>query len=220
VFVLKTPAVKQAGLAQLYVVNADGTNLKLLLDGYEATSALFSPDGMRLLYLTNSYTDGGPYNYSTNLINIDGTGQKRIPAAGGDMAWSPAGDQVAFVCPHSNTYTTIRRICVADRNGENAVTLTAESVRAVGPKWSPDGRSIAYTCDTAICVIAPDGTGLKVLTPGTVNNSAPVWSPDSRRILYNCGSRLCIINQDGTGDRTLVSLPTMNSSGSWSPLSN
>ena len=62
------------------------------------------------------------------------------------------------------------------------------------PKWSPDGRLIAYCVQGQLRVIAPDGTGERVLVDaraadGQPEPAYPVWSRDSRTIYYKAYDR-------------------------------
>ena len=49
------------------------------------------------------------------------------------------------------------------------------------PRWSDDGRLIAFVCETPesdeICIISPQGFGLRRLTVNDVPDSDPAWRP-------------------------------------------
>jgi len=73
-------------------------------------------------------------------------------------------------------------------DGTERRQLTHDPFRDREPRWSPDGRRIAFYSDRSgryeIWTLAPDGTGLTQLTH-TSGGSVfyPVWSPDGR-LLY------------------------------------
>lgn len=77
-------------------------------------------------------------------------------------------------------------------DGSERRQLTHDPFKDRDPRWSPDGRSIAFYSDRGgryeIWTIAPDGTGLTQLTQttgGSVVN--PVWSPDGRLVYAHWG---------------------------------
>ena len=100
--------------------------------------------------------------------------------------------------------------------------LTAWSLEASEPDWSPDGSQIAFsTSDEAlgsaeIYVIAPDGSGLRPLTdePGAAGAFRPSWSPDGERLVFtrvvvgDPNLDLFSIAADGTDVRQLTDTAT------------
>jgi TolB protein len=45
------------------------------------------------------------------------------------------------------------------------------------PRWSPDGRRIAFTMDGVIYVIGADGSNIRRVTRSRGSDSAPAWRP-------------------------------------------
>ena len=76
----------------------------------------------------------------------------------------------------------------SDRNGQNAVQLTAQAAAEFSPKISPDGKLIAFSAaydgNTDVYVMPIEGGAPRRLTfhPGTdvVNG----WSADGQRVLF------------------------------------
>ena len=209
---------KAAGTSELYSINADGTNLKLLATGDAFDAVAWSPVGERILLNSHLYTDGGPYGFATSIVNADGSGTRPVAKSVAGLGWAPSGSMIAVLCGRNYTIGD-RQLCVGDPDGV-VVAVTDTSAGATDPTWSPDGTRIAFGCRSAVCLINPDGSAFQRFTAGAAFEPAPTWSPDSKRIAYVCGATptartICIMNADGSDARTLVTLPGENSDVSW-----
>src|SRR5207248_10761173 len=92
--------------------------------------------------------------------------------------------------------------------------------RALGPAWSPDGRSIAYT-DYDIWIFDVATGRARRLTSGG-GWDLPRWSPDGSRILAArelppSGLDLFVIDVATKHVRRLFSQPGDRADGAWSP---
>jgi WD40-like Beta Propeller Repeat len=147
-------------------------------------------------------------------------------------AWSPDGTRLAFA--------RYDRIFVADRDGNNAVQLTPDTLfpNQALPRWSPDGRTILFMLGhpgdedgSPLLSINADGTGLRRI-PVAIPDGGGVtwfsWAPDGRRLAVGasrgiiCCSpdlQVWLINPDGTGGREVTSqgLSLFANSVEWSP---
>lgn len=107
-------------------------------------------------------------------------------------------------------------------DGSEKLQLT--SSYATWPRWSPDGKTIAYMNWRAIFLISSDGgTPEKLIGGGEASTVAPEWTPDGKAITFNDFPRL------GTKLKgvQLLDLATRKTSvfpgsegfyvGSWSP---
>lgn len=129
---------------EIYTVDADGGNLKqLTFAGGINTSPSFSPDGNRIVFVSNR--GGSPQIY---MMNSDGTDQQRITFNEGNYntspAWSPDGKSIAFTSLVNGALQVF--IMNADGSGERQVTYTPYS--ANHPAWTKDSRIITF--DTEI----------------------------------------------------------------------
>lgn len=78
-------------------------------------------------------------------------------------------------------------IWVCDRDGRNQKQLTfLEGPRTGTPRWSPDGRQIAFDSwlggNSDVNVISADGGRPQRVTPDSLNGHAPYWSRDGQWI--------------------------------------
>jgi dipeptidyl aminopeptidase/acylaminoacyl peptidase len=73
-----------SGEAQIYLANADGTNVKRLTTGSTNAQPTWSPDGSRILFSSNRQSKAGN-EFELFIMNADGSDQKmiaiEIPAA-------------------------------------------------------------------------------------------------------------------------------------------
>ncbi|MCA0178760.1 MAG: hypothetical protein LCH77_04010 [Actinobacteria bacterium] len=54
-----------------------------------------------------------------------------------------------------------------------------------GPRYSPNGKSIAYALKGAIWTMNANGTGRVKITAGTGHDVNPAWSPDGKKIVFS-----------------------------------
>ena len=129
----------------------------------------------------NSTRDGNSEIY---VMDSDGGNQKRLTANqayDGQPAWSPDGQQAAFVSDRGDGRY---QIYVMDADGSNPKKLT-DTLDNKDPSWSPNGQKIAFTSRNAagrahITVMDADGHNVFKLTGGQV----PSWSPDGQRVAF------------------------------------
>ncbi|MBI3402729.1 MAG: PD40 domain-containing protein [Acidobacteria bacterium] len=120
-----------------------------------------------------------------------------------------------------------KEVYISDYDGEGQTRVTLGRTLNVFPRWSPNGKSIAYTsyrrggANIFISNIY-EGT-LEELTQGKDESWLAAWSPDGTRLCFassrdgNGNSSLYVVNRDGSGLRRLTNHPSINMSPTWSP---
>ena len=80
--------------------------------------------------------------------------------------------------------------------------------RSQSPKWSPDGKYIAFISDRSgrdeIWICDPDGKGLKKITTLDNEKGALVWTPDSKLLLYTAADKKLYGYSVADGKTTVV----------------
>ncbi len=131
-----------------------------------------------------------------------------------------SSDRVAFV----TTVGGDPEIAVVDVTTGQATQVTDNRSRDLLPRWSPDGKSIAYLSDESgsleVNLVDPDEKTVTKLTDGG-NNRYPRWAPDGQSLAFISG-------EDGRSDLHLLSVKDGKTSvvssnsyndvlGDWSP---
>jgi len=144
------------------------------------------------------------------------------------LGLEPALQAEAFdLSPDGSTFvypTNDGTLAVAKADGTTSTVLKGGISSPLGaygnyPRWSPDGRKIAFTAE-GVQVIDTDGSGRSKVTaygpgdpPDSREESAkqPAWSPDGKQIVFSndaypvsSDERLEVINADGSGRHVLT----------------
>src|SRR5436853_4477176 len=86
-------------------------------------------------------------------------------------------------------FTYLGDIWTADENGSNVQRLTVNKARDAYPRFSPDGKWIAFSSDRNgnldVFIIPAGGGTPKQLTSHSADDTVLGWSPDGRGILFS-----------------------------------
>jgi Tol biopolymer transport system component len=144
-------------------------------------------------------------------------------------AWSPDGQQIAFVGQYNGTYD----LYIIDSGGKRMRRLTDHFAYDLSPAWSPDGQQIVFASDRdgdfeiyityMICDGGREGcVGNPVrLTSNRVYDDTPIWSPDGSQLLFESeldGNReIYVMERNGSQIQQLtISVIGFNFAPTWS----
>jgi Tol biopolymer transport system component len=189
----------------LFVVGASGGEPSQLTDdpGGIEYHGVPSPDGSSLAY-AKAVATGNPAepwrDAGIFVSDADGGGERQLtkPPEGTLDEWpdiSPDGTMVAFSRGLGGAPGSARgSVYVVNLDGTGLRQITDPELDAIRPRWSPDGRLIAFSSNADnhmsesanTWVVAPDGTGIRQLTfrSGMSQAFYPDWSPDGRNIVF------------------------------------
>lgn len=176
------------GHAHLYIMNADGSSARELLNlDAQLMFPAWSPDGSQISFVKRSGDDIDLW-----IANADGSDVRQLTTDGGeveenDSAWSPDGTQITFDVAINGGYN----IYIINADGTNLQPFITDRF-ALQPAWSPDGSQIVFTglseAQSAEVFIADaNGENIRQLTNSSSMDAHPSWSPDGESIFFISG---------------------------------
>ncbi len=163
--------LSRSGSPDIWVCNADGSNMKQLTHTPEdESSPCWSPDGQWICFATKLNS-----RRALAKIPAGGGAVERISTAGApnptEPDWSPDGKWIAFTSQMGDF-----NICVVPAGGGTpAVLVTGED-----PSWSPNSRTLVFTRRSggryALSVLDAMTKQVKDIARISGNDSQPAWA--------------------------------------------
>ena len=130
----------------------------------------------------------------------------------GDPQVSPDGKREAFTIGDVNfdANKIITQIYLMPLDGGSMKQLTSGASSSTSPRWSADGKRIAYATGGQIWVMDSEGDNKNQVTKISTNAAAPVWSSDSNWIAFtsevhpDCSDDDCNKNKDEQAEKSKV----------------
>lgn len=158
----------RTGEAQIWVINADGSQpVQLTSEPFNYRPA-WSPDGTKIAF----GSERGGEDREVYVMNADGSQQTRVTNSGGVFTdqpnWSPDGLRIVF--------ERDGKVYAIDPAGTNETLLTGDEF-GEDPAYSPDGSRIAFSANNQMFTMAPNGSDRAEVPASEPGDSDPDWQP-------------------------------------------
>lgn len=204
---------RQGPVPGIYVINADGTNERLLYQTNEPRSPAWSADDSEIVFSYQGATKGGEQRvigdrtvetptrteWRLGAVQVSDGAYRDVRSS--ENAMTPTvnadGSTIAY---NDRTIGLMRTTWTGEPEANPFIgdlRITSDSynpLRTVSPQYSPDGALITYIVQQSptwqIAVANADGSNQHLLTSDFVlwlnhpNNVAPQWSPDGSQIMF------------------------------------
>ena len=184
--------------------------------------AALAPDGRKVAFVARGELFAVGSREGGDAARVTAT-----QAAEGQLAWAPDSRRLVYASDREGHLELYLYDFVAQRE----TRLTRGEGDAVAPRWSPDGRRLAYVRGgRELRVLDPATGGERVIAragfdrPPFLSERPFAWSPDGRWIAYAAGvgsrqfSNLHVVSAEGGESRQASWLPNVfDGAVSWSP---
>jgi TolB protein len=208
----------RTGRVQIFLMNSTGGQLRQLTHGGAFTGdPTFTPDGTHILFerVPASGCCSNIYSMRTDGTVLQQLTHFSAETFAAEPEQSPDGRWIVFMKapPGGNRFA----IWLMHPDGSGLHPITAQSLDAGHPSWSPDGSRIVFNDRFTqsvgdIWTVRPDGTGLHRVTFVAGHGQAdyrPDYSPDGAKITFShlgpAGvPSVWVMNSDGSGKHAIT----------------
>lgn len=170
--------VNDARESELWIMNADGSRKRKLVDG---SGAVWSPDGTRIAYTASGEPKGS--QIWVRWMDAEGAASQitHVDESPGNIRWSPDGTSLAFtmLVPDSNNWS------VKMPSRPDGATWTKNPRIIEKAVYRRDRRGFIEDGHNHIFVVSADGGPVRQVSAGDYNYGAPSWSPDGATMYFS-----------------------------------
>jgi Tol biopolymer transport system component len=209
---------------QIYMANADGSNVLALSAGPRDSDPQLSPDGKTIVFVRSS-----DYFSALFAVDVDNGRETQLTDYSNDLepAWSPDSQRLIFTTSRDG----FQELYTMSPDGTELQRMTSnERQNDLYASYSPDGQWIAYMSNYSVSdgtgeiwLMKADGSDQQQLTQNDVDDLYPVWSPDGRRIAFmtshadHQGSDISVYDLATRAVRQLTHVSEYAYDPQWSP---
>jgi TolB protein len=235
----------RTGMAQIFVMNADGSDVRQLTDReLGAETPKWSPDGQTILFA--AYL--GENDNDLFVMDPEGDNVQQLtdgPGYDGHPSWSADGERIIFNSdrtspdPEAPWNRRWHEIFSIRADGTDLRQHTTQQTICTYPGYAPDGERIVYrkivegpglswdlstiTRNSEVFVANVDGSDEMNLTSNAAFDGWPAWSPDGAWIVFSSNragpanvGQLYVVSPDGGDARKVTEGPWGYAQPTWS----
>jgi Tol biopolymer transport system component len=195
------------GSRQVWVMDADGTDLERVTDDSEAIDPSWSPGGQRLAYVGF----GGEDTRGVMILDLRSGTTERVTSEPADVFgpdWSPDGSSIVYQTPTGGGWQ-LHAVDLVSGETTTVCCRRKDSI-ASDADFSPDGEVLVFGYATqednfALHTITPSGDEESPVFPVDPSryHGHPVFSPDGSKIAYQGAPGIWVVDIASGKDRML-----------------